>query len=378
MARKGIDRLPSIGIHINTRETLAEELVCGDISGGIDGGTGTMNRSGPLRVPSGPLLAHVLYAHCFADRPCHDGSIRRRIIGVVAAVGARPHRPDCPDLVDRDAEHVGDAVANEMRFLRAGPASHLAVLDFDNGAGGTHGRVRLKRPLVLGFNDASCAPERVLDVADLLGLFALADRRLADVIIERGSVREWRRRVGPLYLQLFRRLNGIPFSVRDNAEEAFVPDNLSARDVLDRTFIDLDRQGTGDRRPDHTAMHHARHFDIGDEILLAEHLRRYILTPNRPPDDLVFAWFLWLRLAGSVQGVADFLVPVELNVEILPPNQLCVARLLGIITLGVNNAVRNGQLVNRQHEFLCCHFDQHPARLGCCSAHLFSAELYAG
>src|SRR6267154_1618918 len=180
MTGKCVDRLATVGIHINARETLAEELVCGDISSRINRGTGTVNRSGPLRVPSGPLLAHVLYAHWFADRPRHDSRVHCGVIGVITAVGARPHGPDCPDLVDRDAEHVRDAVANEMRFLRAGPASHLAVLDFDNGAGGAHGGVRLKRPFILGFDNARRSPERVLGVAYLLGLFAFARRGLAN------------------------------------------------------------------------------------------------------------------------------------------------------------------------------------------------------
>ena len=55
-------------------------------------------------------------------------------------------------------------------------------------AGRAHAGVRLERPLVLGLDHACGGLERLVDIAGLLAVdLALAHRRLADVVVERGS-----------------------------------------------------------------------------------------------------------------------------------------------------------------------------------------------
>src|SRR5580700_4722286 len=112
-----------------------------------------------------------------------------------------------------------------MRFLRAAPAGYVAVLDLDQRAGRPHAGMGLERPLVFGLDHARRRLERLVDIAGFRGLHrTLARRRLADVIVERSLIGEWRRGVRPDHFELLRRFDGIPLLVGDDAEEALVPD----------------------------------------------------------------------------------------------------------------------------------------------------------
>src|SRR5437879_1830348 len=117
MTREGIDRFAAVGVHINAREALADELVSNDLASGVDRRASAMDRGRTLWVPAGALLPHVLDAHGLGDSFCHHGRIHRRIISVTPAVGARAHRPDRTDFIRWNAEHVGNAVTHKMRLL---------------------------------------------------------------------------------------------------------------------------------------------------------------------------------------------------------------------------------------------------------------------
>src|SRR5262249_58285602 len=106
--------------------------------------------------------------------------------GIAAAVRAGSGHPDRSHVLDRHADRVGNAVAHEVRLLRAGPAGHEAVLDLDGRAGRTHGGVRLERPLVFGLDDARGVLEGVVHVAVLLVHRALAHGRVAHVTVDPG------------------------------------------------------------------------------------------------------------------------------------------------------------------------------------------------
>src|SRR6185437_4230087 len=151
--------------------------------------------------------------------------------------------------------------------------------------------------------------ERIVDIAGAFAFLALAGRRLADVIVQSRLARERRRRLRPLDLELFRRLDGVPFLVGADAEEALVPDHARARNLFDRRFVDLHRHGAGDRGPDHPAVHHAGHLDVGAEIFLGEYFWRDVVARNRLADDRVGLRVLRLGLAGGVERIADLTVP---------------------------------------------------------------------
>src|SRR5262249_44552722 len=107
--------------------------------------------------------------------------------------------------------------------------------------------MRLEWPFVFGLDDAGCALECLIDIAGLLGDFALAHRRLADVIMERRLLRKRRRRVRPGHLEFARRLDRVPLLVGDHAEEALIPDYLGAGNVLDRALVHSGRYRASDR-----------------------------------------------------------------------------------------------------------------------------------
>src|SRR4029077_14465364 len=101
----------------------------------------------------------------------------------------------------------------------------------------------------------------------------------------------------------------IPFPLRDDADEADLPDDLRAWNVPDRAFVDFHRHGARDGRTDPAGMDHAGHLEIGDVVLLTEDLRRDVCALHRLSEDLVVLRRFWLRLAGSIERVADLFVP---------------------------------------------------------------------
>src|SRR5438045_3640931 len=138
MPREGIHGLAAIGVDINAREALAEEVVGNDFAGRIDRRTGAVDRCRALRVPAGALFAHILHAHGLPDSSRHHGGIHRRVVSVATTIRAGAYGPNRPDSFDRDAEDIRNTIADEMRFLRAGPARHLTVLDLDDGTRRAH------------------------------------------------------------------------------------------------------------------------------------------------------------------------------------------------------------------------------------------------
>jgi hypothetical protein len=69
------------------------------------------------------------------------------------------------------------------------------------------------------------------------------------------------------------------------------------------------------------------------------------LAGDRLTDDLVILRSLRLRLAGRVERVAPLLVPVELDIEVAPADQLGVGRLLARVVSRMHDAVRDGERV---------------------------------
>ena len=254
----------------------------------------------------------------------------------------------------------------------------MAVLEVDQRAGRPHAGVRLERPFVLGLDHLRGGLERRIDVADVFADFALAGRRFADVIVQSRLIGERRACIRPFDLERARRLDGVPLAVGDDAEEALVPDDLRARDILDRAFVDFYRHRARDRRPDHAAMHHAGDFDVHGEVGLREHLAGDVVARNRLADDGVVLRVLRLGFARRIERVAVFAVPVEMHVEKLAADKIGVARLFACIAGGADDTVLHRELAGRNAEFLGRHVDQHAARLGGGHAHLLAALLDAG
>ena len=203
-----------------------------------------------------------------------------------------------------------------MRLLRTGPQRDFVTLDIDDSTGRSQTGMRLERPFVFRFDDARGVLEGLVDIAGLLGDFALAHRRLPDVIVERCLIRERRRRIRPRHFELLGGLDRIPFFFGDDAKKPFPPHDTGARNVLDRVFVDIDRHGAGDGGSDHAAVDHARYFDVGAEILLRKDERRDVFAFDRLADNLVVLRIFGLGLARRVKRIADLAIPGERDVDI--------------------------------------------------------------
>src|SRR5438105_15781245 len=60
---EGVDRFAAVGVHIDTRKALADELVSDHLARGINCRARSVNRGRAFGVPARALLAHVLYAY---------------------------------------------------------------------------------------------------------------------------------------------------------------------------------------------------------------------------------------------------------------------------------------------------------------------------
>ena len=237
----------------------------------------------------------------------------------------------------------------------------------------------LERPFVIGLDHPRGGFERFIDIADFLAAdLALAHRRVADVVVERGLIGERRLGVGPFHLELVGRPDGVPFLVGDDAEESLLPHHPRAGDVRDRAFLDFHRHAAGDGGADHAAVHHAGPPDVGAEVLLRVDLGRDVLARDRLADDLVILRILRLGLAGRVERVAPLLVPIELHVEITAADQLGIGGALARVVLGMHHAVADGERVGDEAELGRRHLDEHAARFRGGHAHLHAAPLDAG
>src|ERR1700733_1046255 len=371
-------RLAAIGVDVYPRERLARKLVGDDLTGGIETSLRHVDRGRSFRIPTSALVTHILQPHRTADGLGEYGRVPRAVVGVVAAVGARTGLEDDVHLLDRHLQYVSHSILHEMGFLRATPTSDIAVLDFDQRAGRTHAGMRLEWPFIFGLDHPGGRLEGHVDIAILLFHHAFAHGRFANVVVERHLVRKRRRLCRPFDFQRLGCLDRIPFLVGNHAEEALIPNDLGTRNVLDRAVVDLRRHRASHWRPDHPAVDHIRRLDVGNEVLLTEHLRCDVLSLDRLTDDFVLAWLLRLRLAGRVQRVANLLVPGELNVEILPTDQLRIGYVLRRIVDNADDAVVDNEAFDRCRERGSGHLDQYAPGFRRRHAHLFAAELNAG
>jgi hypothetical protein len=72
-----------------------------------------------------------------------------------------------------------------------------------------------------------------------------------------------------------------------DAEKPLVMHDPHAWNVAHRPLVDRERHGVGNRRSDHAAVQHFRHFDVGDVVEPAEDFGRDVETRRRLADDPV-------------------------------------------------------------------------------------------
>src|SRR5262249_28767180 len=193
LSRKRVPRSTAIRIHVDAGESFAGELIGNHAARRVYRCPCVVNGSRTFWIPARRLLARILYAHRPTSRLRQHCGIHCGIVGVAASIGTRTNDPDRANLLDGNTQCQRDSVLDEMRLLRAGPARHVAVCDLDESAGRPHAGVRLDWPLVYRRNHLRSRLEDLIDIPGFLAPnLALAHRRVADVRVERGLIRERR------------------------------------------------------------------------------------------------------------------------------------------------------------------------------------------
>ena len=172
------------------------------------------------------------------------------IAGIVAAVGAGPGTQIARTLSGGRPSMHGDAVAHEVRLLRAGPAGDAAVLDLDHARRPDPCGMRLERPFVLGLDHARRGLERLVDVAGRLAFdLALAHRRLADVVVDaRPGLGNGGSTSDHSTLSFSAAWIASHSLSATTPRKSFSQTTLAPGNVLDRALVDLDRHRARDRR----------------------------------------------------------------------------------------------------------------------------------
>ena len=129
----------------------------------------------------------------------------------------------------------------------------------------------------------------------------------------------------------------------------------------------------GNSRPQHAAVQHPGHFDVRAEVLLRIDLGCDVFARDGLADDGVVFRVFGPGLTRCVQRVADLFVPVELDFEIAPADELAIGGLSRRIRFGVDDALSHGELLGVQAEFCGSHFGEHATRFRCGHAHLLAA-----
>src|SRR5258708_1537881 len=242
-----------VRVHVHAREALAHELVGDDVALRVKRRLDLVDRGRALRIPAMAFVAHALHPHRPPDLARQHRRVHGGVAGIVAAIRAWTHHPDRAHLLKRQLQEVRKAFADEVRLLRAGPDRRMIGLGVDDGAGGSHGRVRLERPFVFRLDDLGRPGPGLVDIALVDVDLLLGDLRLADVLIEAVLVRERRRRIRPFHLQRLGGANRVPFGPGDQAEIIALVDDADTLDVAGAGLLGRDRRGARDRRAGHPA-----------------------------------------------------------------------------------------------------------------------------
>src|SRR5439155_17023765 len=148
-----------------------------------------------------------------------------------------------------------------------------------------------------------------------------------------------------------------------------------AADGLDRAFVHALHLARRARRTQHASVQHAGHAHIGDELVGAVHLPRYVAPRKRLPHHLVVGRRLRLGRHLDVHRVADLVVPLHLVMEVAAADEIRIARL----ALGADDdAVFDAQVGHRSAHLFAAALDEYAPRFRSRASHEARAVRYAG
>ena len=221
------------------------------------------------------LLAHPLQAHRTAgDGAGGEGCVGGDIIGAIVAVAARALGMDAAHLVGRQAQQLGQGLAQRVDALAVRPHGDAVILPERHGAGGPDRAVHQARPAVARLDHLAVHRRRRPGIVeDRHFLRRQTADRLAHV---------FRRQLGagPVpagRLQALQRLDGLPLLRRQHGGEAAITHHLHDPRHL-RDGIEIGRlqprafAGTAhDAGVEHAGQPHVLHIghaarDLGRDI----------------------------------------------------------------------------------------------------------------
>ena len=142
-----------------------------------------------LRVEAVLVGAHPLHAHRLADRTRQQQRVGGGVIVPVHAVAAGAVEIDQAHLVLRQAEDLGEGLAEFVRRLARGPDRRALLFRIRDGTRRAHRSMGLQRPIVFAGESRRCLRERGFRIAlaseEILaierpGLQPVANRSVAD------------------------------------------------------------------------------------------------------------------------------------------------------------------------------------------------------
>ena len=225
----------------------------------------------------------------------------------------------------------------------------------------------MEGPFIGRLDDLVGALERRLDRRRLhiLGrAAALDDLGVANVVVEFLLLGEGGLHIRPGHLELARGLDGVPFPGGDDAEHGLFPDHFRAGNILDRTLIHRRGHSARHGREDQARMQHARRLDVAHIVRRAQQFPLDVAARHGLAHDLVALGILELGAGLHGQAIADLAVPLDFRVEPAAADQLAIAGLFRGVALRRNHAIGDGEIIDRQAEFLGGQFQHDQTRFG--------------
>ena len=327
----------------------------------------------PFGVPRGFLVAHPLHADRPADLTSQKCRLEPGIVGRRAPVALRSVQPDHTHAIARHLEKLRDAVAHAVRLHVVGIDRHLLVRRVRHRMRRADGRVPLERHLVARFDDGCRVRKGGLGIPGHHRPRARRRCRAAHEVEEVCRCRKRRRRrLLPADLELACGPDGVFFTLaHDRDVVAFRHHSDEPGDAAYRRLVDAEQLRACHRRLHVAGVHHARQVDVHGPLQRPIDLGGNVVSFRRLPDHFEILHCLHSCRAGGRVDISAG----QRDVEPLAADQFAVGDLFRRIALRRDDAISDGQLIDRQAKLRRRHVEQDSSRFGRHAAHRPAVHL---